>query len=67
LSIRISADGSSLARGQVVQGSGDETVDADISLQLAQLVENHTQIPELTDEERAAITGRSYTVRYTPD
>jgi hypothetical protein len=67
LRIVISDDGSFVARGQILQGSGDETVDSDIALQLAQLVENHTPIPELTDEEKAAIAGRSYAVRYTPD
>lgn len=67
LRIVISADGSCLAGGQIVQGSGDETVDSDLALQLAQLVENRTPIPELTDEEKTAIAGHSYIVRYVPE
>jgi hypothetical protein len=67
LRIVISADGASIARGQVVEGSGDDTVDSDINLQLAELAANHSEIPELTDEEKAAIHGRTFAVRYRPD
>jgi hypothetical protein len=67
LSIVISDDGASIARGRVAQGSGDETVDSDLSLQLAELAANHTPIPELTDEEKLAIRNRSFGVRYQPD
>ncbi len=67
LRIVISTDGASVARGQVVEGSGDGLVDGDINLQLAELAANHTEIPELTDEEKAAIHGRTFAVRYRPD
>jgi hypothetical protein len=67
LSIVISDDGTSIARGRVVQGSGDETVDSDLSLQIAELAANHTPIPELTDEEKLAIRNRTFGVRYQPD
>lgn len=67
LRVVISDDGASIARGQIVQGSGDETTDADLLVQLQQLAENHTPIPELTDEERIAIRGQSRLVRYDPD
>lgn len=64
LRITISGDGSFIAAGVVTQGSGDETVDSDLSLQLAQLAESRAEIPELTDEEKLAIAGRVYAVRY---
>lgn len=67
LRIVISDDGSTIARGRVVEGSGDETVDSDLNLQLAELAANHRAIPELTDEEKVAIRGRTYAVRYRPD
>jgi hypothetical protein len=67
LRIVISDDGGTIAGGQVVEGSSDETTDSDLSLQLAQLAENHTPIPELTDEEKTAIAGHSYSVRYVPE
>lgn len=67
LRIVISADGAYIARGQVVEGSGDDTVDSDINLQLAQLTADQTAIPELTDEEKAAIHGRTFAVRYRPE
>jgi hypothetical protein len=66
LRIVISDDGNSIASGRITEGSGDETVDGDLNLQLAQLAENHTAIPELTDEERLAIRGQSRQVRYVP-
>ena len=67
LRIIIASDGNAIARGQIVQGSGDDTTDSDLALQLAQLAENQTAIPELTDEEKAAIAGHSYSVRYLPE
>jgi hypothetical protein len=66
LRIVISEDGTSIARGQVVEGSGDESTDSDLTLQLAQLAENHTTIPDLSDEEKTAIAHHSYVVRYNP-
>ncbi|MDP3275319.1 MAG: hypothetical protein Q8Q09_09010 [Deltaproteobacteria bacterium] len=67
LRIVISDDGGSIARGRVVDGSGDETVDSDLNLQLAEISANHLPIPELTDEEKVAIRGRTFAVRYRPD
>jgi len=67
LRIVIAPDGASIARGSVVQGSGDDTVDSDLAVQIAQLAENHALIPELTDDERTAIMGRSFRVRYMPE
>ncbi|MBL8681705.1 MAG: hypothetical protein JNK05_21230 [Myxococcales bacterium] len=67
LRIVISDDGATIARGRVVEGSGDETVDSDLNLQLAEIAANHRQIPELTDEEKLAIRGRTFGVRYRPE
>jgi hypothetical protein len=67
LRIVISDDGTSIARGRVVEGSGDDTVDSDLNLQLAEIASNHTAIPELTDEEKLAIRNRTFSVRYRPD
>ena len=66
LSITISDDGSSIARAEVRDGSGDSFVDGDINGQLTQLVQDHSPIAELTDEEKAAIAGHAYRVRYEP-
>jgi hypothetical protein len=67
LRIVISEDGTFIARGRVVEGSGDETVDSDLNLQLAELAANRRPIPELTDEEKLAIRNRTFAVRYRPD
>lgn len=67
LRIVLSADGESLASGDVLEGSGDETVDSDLRAQLAHLAQEHTAIPELTEDERAAIAGHSYRVVYVPN
>lgn len=67
LRIVISDDGMTIARGRVTQGSGDETVDSDMNLQLAELAANRRPIPELTDEEKLAIRGHTYGVVYRPD
>lgn len=67
LRIVISDDGTYIARGRVTQGSGDETVDSDLNMQLAELAANRRPIPELTEEEKLAIRGRTYGVVYRPD
>ncbi len=67
LRIVISDDGSTIARGRVTEGSGDETVDSDLNLQLAELAANHRAIPDLSDEEKLAIRNRTFAVRYRPD
>jgi hypothetical protein len=66
LGISISDDGSYIARAEVRDGSGDSFVDGDINGQLTQLVQERTPIPDLSDEEKAAIAGHSYRVRYEP-
>ncbi len=67
LRISISSDGNSIVNGSIVDGSGDETVDSDLTVQIRQLAESHDPIPELTDDDRLQIAGRSYRVRYVPD
>jgi hypothetical protein len=67
LRVVLSSDGTSVASGSILEGSGDDTTDSDLQTQLSQLAETHATIPELTDEEKASLAGHSYRVRYNPD
>jgi len=66
LSITISADGSSIESGRIQHGSGDDTIDGDLTVQLGRLTESHEPIPDLSDEERTSIGGHRYRVNYQP-
>jgi hypothetical protein len=66
LDITISADGSSIESGRIQHGSGDDTIDGDLTVQLGRLTESHEAIPDLSDEERTSIAGHRYRVNYQP-
>jgi hypothetical protein len=64
IAVTVSEDGTRIARASIRTGSGDDTVDSDLTVQLQRLVENQEPIPDLSDEEKAAIAGHSYRLPY---